>query len=101
RDGYARPMAESAPITTLFLVPTLKAGGAERLVTILLQGLDRDLVRPVLVLLHSPDGAFREEVPGDVPILNLGKRSWLSFPLLAWRLRTAFNEIRPEVAVGV
>ena len=94
-------MAETAPVTALFLVPTLKAGGAERLVTILLQGLDRDRVRPVLVLLHSPDGAFRDEVPDDVLVLNLGKRSSLSFPLLVWRLRALFNEMRPEVAVGV
>jgi hypothetical protein len=42
----------SAPHRVLFLVPSIRRGGMERLVSILLRGLDRSRFRPELVVLH-------------------------------------------------
>lgn len=88
------------PVSTLFLVPSLGGGGAERLVTMLLRCVDRGRIDPRLALLSEPDGPFAGAVPLDVPVTVIEKRSGYQFPLLAKRLARHFDATRPEVCVG-
>jgi glycosyltransferase involved in cell wall biosynthesis len=55
-------------------MPHFDAGGAERVVLMLLQHLDRSRFAPLLVL-QGRRGAFLDAVPADVPIHDLGGRS--------------------------
>ena len=88
------------PVSTLFLIPSLGGGGAERLVTILLACVDRKRVDPRLALLSEPGGPFGDAIPPDVPVTVFEKRSGYQFPLLARKLARHFESTRPEVCVG-
>lgn len=92
-------MTDSGAIPTLLMVPSLRGGGTERLVSILTRSFDRTRVAPSLVLL-SDDGPFRQVVPEDVPVINLGKRSKTDLPRLVWRLSRILEDTRPQVAIG-
>jgi glycosyltransferase involved in cell wall biosynthesis len=76
----------------LFILPSLRVGGAERVFVTLLRHLDRALFEPHLALLEK-SGPFLTEVPADVPIHDLKQsRVRYAFPRiirLAWRLRPA------------
>lgn len=52
----------------LFIIPTMDAGGAERHLSYLLRGLDRDKFALHLVVL-KPGGIFEKDIPGDVSTL--------------------------------
>jgi glycosyltransferase involved in cell wall biosynthesis len=54
----------------LFLIPTLQAGGAERVISILLKSIDRSHFQLYLGLLHKV-GPFLRNVPDDVTIFDL------------------------------
>lgn len=88
------------PIRTLFLIPSLGGGGAERLVSVLLKAIDRDAFRPELALLTEARGPFAAALPPDVPITIISKRHRRDFPLIAWRLAQLLGRRRPNVVVG-
>ena len=56
-----------------FLLPHLRAGGAERVVVNLLRALDRERFE-LFLMLGRAEGDFLELVPGDVPVVDLGGR---------------------------
>ena len=64
-----------------FLLPHLRAGGAERVVVNLLRALDRERFEPVL-LLGRAEGDFLRLVPEDVPVVDLGGRRARRLPRL-------------------
>ncbi|HMF19274.1 MAG TPA: glycosyltransferase [Gemmataceae bacterium] len=74
----------------LLLIPTLTAGGAERVYTTLLHHLDRQTFEPHLALLQAK-GEYLPDVPADVVIHDLkASRSRYALPALVrlvWRLR--------------
>lgn len=57
----------SAPRKILFCLPTFSAGGAERVLITLMNGLDRAQYAPELVCLCK-DGPLRDLVAADIPI---------------------------------
>ena len=73
--------------------PTLGEGGADRVTITLLRHLNRDVFDPSLVLVKK-DGALIDEVPDDVPVIDLGvsrlRFSWL-------RLASVLRRDRPDV----
>lgn len=76
----------------LFLLPSLAGGGAERIVTALLQNLDRKKFEPHLGLV-SADGPYRGLVPPDVPVHDLkSSRVIFALPRLAYMIR----RVRPD-----
>lgn len=85
--------SDNHPIRTLFILPSLNGGGAERVTLNLLRLLNRDRFQPSLFLFQRL-GALLEEVPGDLPILSIdrGEGIWsparLLMSLIA-RARTA------------
>jgi glycosyltransferase involved in cell wall biosynthesis len=85
--------ASCKPLRVAFLMPHLDAGGAERVVLMLLQHLDRSRFAPVLIL-QARRGAFLEAVPADVPIHDLsGRAVHRSLPALAGAIRRAGAEV--------
>ncbi|MGH9344583.1 MAG: glycosyltransferase [Terriglobia bacterium] len=87
-------MAERRRI--LFVLPSLRGGGAERAVVILLRHLDRSQFEPHLALLDSV-GPYLKELPEDLEVHHLGvRRVRYAVPALAWLMRS----LRPQVAVS-
>jgi len=74
----------------LFVLPNLEPGGAERLVTMLLQHLPREQLE-LHIALVARYGLLLESIPDDVEVhhLKAGRVRRVPYPLLrlAWRLR--------------
>jgi len=74
----------------LFLIPSLRLGGAERVVTLLLQQLPRDRFELHLGLVEAA-GEFLAELPSDVTVHDLGagrvRRALVPLAKLTRRLR--------------
>jgi glycosyltransferase involved in cell wall biosynthesis len=79
----------------LFLIPTLGAGGAERVIVTLLNHFDRSKFRLTLAVLDMRGAAFFEELPSGITVLDLqSTRVRYALPKiirLIWK-------IRPDVA---
>src|SRR3989454_3792486 len=78
------------PKRILFVLPSLRGVGAERVMVTLLRHFDRSRFEPHLALLETA-GPFREEVPKDVPVYDR-EASRVRYALpgllrLAWRTR--------------
>lgn len=80
----------------LFVLPSLRGGGAERAVIILLRLLDRSRFEPHLALLDSV-GPYLNELPKDLEVHHLKvRRVRYAVPALVWLMR----RLRPQVAVS-
>ena len=80
----------------LFALPSLRGGGAERVVVTLLRHLDRARFEPHLVLVESV-GPYLADVPDDVPVHALdAPRLRRAIPALLRVIRT----VRPAVVVS-
>ncbi len=55
----------------LFIIPTLAAGGAERVIVTLLNHLDRAKFQMILAVLDTRGAAFLDDIPSDVQLLDL------------------------------
>ena len=86
----------------LFLAPSIRAGGMERLVSILLRTIDRSRFQPELMLLHRIDEneAYRATIPDDVPIHDLGKRSRTDAPRLVRDVARKLRSGRYDATIG-
>lgn len=83
-----------APRTVLFLVPTLRGGGAERVIVTLLRHLDRARFRPILAVVDLSGAVFRTDVPGDVEVIDLhSSRVRYALP----RIACLIHSLRPDV----
>lgn len=58
------------PVKVLFLLPSLKGGGSERVFSILLRHLDRARFEPHLAVLKA-QGSYLEHIPSDVAVHEL------------------------------
>lgn len=83
----------------LFVVPSLAGGGAQRVVTILLEHIDRSRFEPCLAILKSDgdEGVFLKEIPHDVNIANLNCRR---VRYSAIRLLRTIWKIRPHLILS-
>lgn len=92
----------SPPQHVLFLLPSIRLGGMERLVSILARGLDPERFAVEIVVLHrrdeNPD--FARELPATVPIRSLDKRSRYDLPRTLQRLAGELRRRRPAAAIG-
>lgn len=81
-------------------MPNLGGGGGERIISILLNNLDRTLYRPELVLLKKSDkNSYLQHLKKDVTIhyLNVKTRIMFSFPLVIYRLRKLVEMHSPDI----
>ena len=54
----------------LFIVPSMRGGGSERVISIILKNLNRDNFDIILVLLKK-EGKYLEDLPADIEIIDL------------------------------
>ena len=93
-SSNASATSEHARRSILFILPTLAAGGAERVVVTLLRRLDRSRFRLALAVVSLKRAAFLDEVPKDVELINLGGRRVLAtLPAIVRLIRNR----RPDV----
>lgn len=60
-----------SPKSVLFVLPSLRGGGAERVIVTLLNHLDRSRVRPRLAVLTTEGAVYREDLPNDIELIDL------------------------------
>ncbi len=90
----AAPRAGAVRRTVLFIIPSLRGGGAERVITILTRHLSRDRFDVTLLVVDGRDAAFGGEVPEDIQFVDLKCRRVLhALP----RLVTLIWRHRPDV----
>lgn len=78
----------------LFVLPSLSGGGAERVITTLLQHLDRSLFRLILVVVNMRDAVYLSNIPSDVEVIDLnGGRVRYAF----WKILVTIRARRPDV----
>lgn len=80
----------------LLFRPTMGEGGADRVTVTLLRHLDRETFQPSLVLVKL-DGVLLDQVPEDVPVIDLGA-SRLRFSWL--RLASILRSERPDILLS-
>lgn len=54
----------------LFIVPSMRGGGAERIMSVILNFLDKKKFEPILVLLKK-EGPYLEDLPNDIQVIDL------------------------------
>ena len=84
------------PIRLLAVNASMTGGGAERQLILLLRHLDRARFAPTLCLLEET-GPLLAEVPSDVPVDGLDKRSRFDLPRLVKRLARILRRDTPDV----
>jgi len=78
----------------LFLIPSLRGGGAERVIVTLLRHLDRSRFRLTLAVVDLRDAVYRDDLPQDVELIDLGcTRVRYALP----RIATLIWKRRPDV----
>ena len=84
------------PIKVCMIVATLEAGGAEKQLALLAQGMERRRFAPSVIAL-ARGGPLREALEAaGVPVQVLGLRRW-SAPIALARLARALRRRRPDV----
>lgn len=83
-------------LKVLFVLPDLGAGGAERVLITLMNGLDRLKFEPHLLTV-SNKGPLRELVDAGIPVSHLEGQP---VPRSMWGLAKAFWRVKPNVVVS-
>jgi glycosyltransferase involved in cell wall biosynthesis len=89
-------------IKVVFFVHSMEGGGAERVVSRLINHLDRSQFSPYLVLMEKK-GPYLKYIPADVPIYELGIKETnpLLLPKLLFRLRQILKSVEPDLLFSV
>ncbi|HRQ60432.1 MAG TPA: glycosyltransferase, partial [Alphaproteobacteria bacterium] len=96
RPGTTELRASRGRKRVVFVLPTLLAGGAERVLITLMNGLDRRTFVPELVVL-SERGPLRDWVAPDTPVHSLGNVRVRGSLV---KLTRTLNEISPDIVVS-
>ncbi len=72
----------------LFLIPSLRGGGAERVIVTLLRHLDRSRFSLALGVVDMHGADYLEDMPMDVELIDLGcLRVRYALPKIVWLIR--------------
>jgi glycosyltransferase involved in cell wall biosynthesis len=83
-------------IRICWVIPTLEEGGAEKQLSLLAQGIDRERFEPTVVVL-TRTGPRRAEIDrAGVTVVDIHKRSKFD-PLAWWRLRGELRRLAPHL----
>ncbi|RXZ43461.1 glycosyltransferase [Crenobacter cavernae] len=55
----------------LFLIPSLRGGGAERVIVTLVRHLDRSRFKVILAVIDMREAAYRQDIPNDIELIDL------------------------------
>lgn len=87
------------PLKTLFIIPSLDAGGAERVIIALMHSLDRNKYDPALLSIRR-DGQLKAIVDPTIPFYSPDRRpTRLIFPFL-FSLYKKIKRIRPDIIIS-
>ncbi len=79
-----------------FVIPTLERGGAEKQLSLLAAGLDREEFEPIVITLTRSGPHEQELVAAGVRVEHIGKKA--KFDPFAWlRLRKRLLELKPDI----
>ncbi len=97
---WQRNIADSfllmTPQKILLVIPSLAGGGAERVLLLLTQYLDRSKFIPVIVLFQGTN-AYEGEIPPDVKVICLNKKSRYDFFRLIRSLARIIQDEEPAL----
>ncbi len=83
-------------IKILFVIPSLRGGGAEKVVLEILRNIDRKKFQPELVVLSS-EGEYQDLVPKDIKFFDLKKSSAKH---AVFSLAKLVNKEKPDIVLG-
>jgi glycosyltransferase involved in cell wall biosynthesis len=83
----------------LFIIPSLAEGGAERVMSILLNHLNHENISLNLVLFNKT-GTYLNKIPASVKVFDLAKKNAWSFPRLVTELAGIIRSERPDCVVS-
>jgi glycosyltransferase involved in cell wall biosynthesis len=86
----------SIPIKILFVIADLEGWGAQRVIVNLISSIDRERFLPILVLSRKK-GIYLDELPGDIHIYDLGRRSAYDLPKLIFGLARIISKESPNI----
>ncbi len=91
------PSRQQAALNAVFVLPALTAGGAERVLITLMNGLDRSVITPQIVVVNE-EGELRGLIDNDIPFHALGHGTGVlkSLP----RLYKTLKELKPDIVVS-
>jgi glycosyltransferase involved in cell wall biosynthesis len=92
-----RASPSDRPLDVWFICNAWTGGGAERVMSTIVQHLDRDIVRPSVCLLRD-DMSY--PLPQDVATHHLGYRGLPTFMAVAHRLRRLIDDQKPDIIVS-
>lgn len=82
----------------LIVVTNLGGGGAERVIAVLLEHLDRTSFEPRIVIFED----IREyALPEGIPVICLHKNGWYDYPKLVWKVSREYRKWKPGVVLSV
>ncbi|MCX7919971.1 MAG: glycosyltransferase [bacterium] len=80
----------------LFIIPSLVGGGAEKVMLLLLEHLNRDRFQPQLLVFENRTD-YRTELPADINLTSLNKRTRWGNLRIPIALAQAFKSIAPDL----
>jgi len=84
------------PLKTLFILPSLDAGGAERVLITFMNGINRQKYDPVFLTVRK-DGPLKNLIDPSIPFHTLNQKlTPLSLPALFWKIK----KINPDVIIS-
>ncbi len=79
-----------------FIIPTLDQGGAEKQLSLLSRGLDRDAFEAIVIVLTHTGPREQELVDSGIEIHHINKRAKLD-PFAWLRLRRLLRKLKPDI----
>ena len=83
----------------LFIIPSLVSGGAEKILVLLLDSMDKDIYEIELVVFQQVEVECASYYVG-FPVIDLGKKRPLDFFKLIFKLSRVIQEKRPQLIVS-
>jgi glycosyltransferase involved in cell wall biosynthesis len=83
-------------IRICFVIPTLDRGGAEKQLSMLVRGLDREAFEPIVLLLTRTGPLEQEILDAGIRVEHVDKRGKFD-PFAWWRLRNMLRSLKPDI----
>lgn len=80
----------------LFIIPNMRGGGAQRVISTILNFLDRKKFETILVLLKK-EGPYLEDLPKDIQVINLQTEQTRYSIIKVIRVIRVIKQIKPDL----